>query len=212
MFDRMAPAWYRVRHWPLLQHELEEISRRWRHGRVVNLGCGHGADFLPFRSGFDLVGLDHSIGMLFEARRYMAKHGFRAGLVRGDLSHLPFGDSSFDYAIAIASYHHVEGAASRKEALAELRRILRPAGEAFLSVWNYAQPRFHGTPRDQLVPWCSEGVRLQRYYHLFTVDELHHLLAECGFEIARIGHGMQGGDPAREDIRNICALVRKPAA
>ncbi len=140
----------------------------------------------------------------------MAKHGFHAALVEGDLSHLPFSDCSFDCAIAVASYHHIEGEASRATAVNELRRVLRPAGEAFISVWNYEQPRFRGTSRDQFVPWRIGDTILNRYYHLFAIDELEYVLTQGGFEIERIGSGTRPGDPSTQDVRNICALVKKP--
>lgn len=212
VFDRMAPTWYGVRHWPLLRRELELMSHRWESGRLLNLGCGHGADFLPFCSRFSLTGLDHSSGMLNQARRYMAKHGFHAALVCGDLRALPFADHSFDYAIAVASYHHIEREESRGQAFNELRRVLRPAGEAFISVWNRDQPRFRDTPEDQWVPWRHGEVTLQRFYHLFTVDELAAVLQQSRFTIQHIGHGSSREDVLEEDVRNICALIQKPTS
>lgn len=210
VFDRMAPTWYGVRHWPLLRHELDLMARRWKSGRLVNLGCGHGADFLPFRSGFELVGLDHSQGMLRQSRRYMVKHGFDASLVCGDLCQLPLADRSFDHAIAIASYHHIESAEARQQAFHELHRVLRPGGEAFISVWNHDQPRFRDAPPDQWVPWGNGDRTLLRFYHLFTMEELASALHQSGFTIQQIGPGASRGDVAREDARNICALARNP--
>ena len=210
IFDAIAPTWYGVRHWPLLQRELETLAERWQHGRVANLGCGTGADFLPFARDFELAGLDFSRGMLREAQRHTAKHGVGATLVQADLTHLPFADSSFDHAIGIACYHHIQGERERQLALGELQRILRPGGEAFLSVWNYAQPRFQAMPQDQTVPWHSGGVTLSRYYHLFTRDEFAEVLQQGGFEIVRLGYGTRRNADSEEDTRNICALVRRP--
>lgn len=208
-FDVIAPTWYVVRHWPLLRHELQEMAARWRHGRMLNAGCGAGADFLPFIDGFDLVGLDRSSGMLRECRRYQASHGFRAALVRGDLAHLPFAEGSFDCAVGIACYHHLMEEPLRRSALSELQRILRPNGEAFLSVWNHCQPRFSGMPQDTTVPWRTGGATVDRRYHLFTVDEFRTLLRECGWDVVRLAFGRNRNDASREDRRNICALVRR---
>ncbi len=208
-FDAIAPTWYGVRHWPLLPHELKELAVRWQHGTLVNLGCGAGSDFLPFSGHFEMVGLDCSRGMLVQALRHMSRHGTRASLIQGDLSHLPFADESFDYAIGVACYHHIEGASARKMAFAELKRILRPQGEAFLSVWNHAQPRFSELPQDQQVPFRHGTTAVERYYHLFTADELEAVLRQSGFETVSMGCSMSRQDRSLEDSRNICALVRR---
>ena len=73
VFDRIAPGWYNFRHWSIFRSELEEMARRWQRGRLLNAGCGHGADFLPFIRGFDLYGVDFSSDMLRFARKYAEK-------------------------------------------------------------------------------------------------------------------------------------------
>jgi len=210
VFDAIASTWYGVRHWPLLPHELEELTARWRHGRIANLGCGVGSDFLPFSGDFQMVGLDFSRGMLRQALRHMTRHAPLSPLVQGDLTSLPFADASFDHAIGIACYHHIQGEASRGKAFVELRRILRPGGEAFVSVWNHAQPRFHGMEQDQFVPWRDGDTTLKRYYHLFTREGLEAELQQAGFQIVRIGHSTMRRDATQDDPRNICALLRNP--
>ena len=92
IFDRIAPGWYDFRHWSIFRAELEVLAKRWRRGRLINLGCAHGADFLPFVTDFDLNGVDFSAEMLRQAGRYQSKFGFSAGLVRADVGCLPFAD------------------------------------------------------------------------------------------------------------------------
>jgi len=210
-FDAIAATWYGVRHWPLLRHDLEGLAQRWGHGRIANLGCGTGADFLPFTGAFELVGLDCSRGMLREAQHHQTKHNYHALLIQGDLTSMPFGDSTFDYAVGIASYHLVQDATARLLAFRELRRILRPAGEALLSVWNYEQPRFRSLPQDQAIPWRVGNTTVERYYHLYTRDELETALQRSGFDVVQLGYGTMKTGSSTEDIRNICALVRNPA-
>jgi len=69
------------------------------------------------------VGLDASAAML--ARVGPLPAGWRT--VRGDATCLPFADASFDVVIA-AYLLHVLAPADRAAALAELRRVARPAG------------------------------------------------------------------------------------
>jgi ubiquinone/menaquinone biosynthesis C-methylase UbiE len=209
VFDRIADSWYGFRHWPLLRKELEELATRWSGGHVVNLGCGHGADFIPFSTGFRLTGLDFSRGMLRQGRAYMEKHGFEATLVQGDLVALPFRDGSFDHAVAVASYHHLDGDNARRRAFAELRRVLRPKGEAFLSVWRNPRGGAEAGPEDRLVPWMSGKTVLQRYYHFFTPEELGSILEDSGFTVLRLEPDVRPPGRGAAGCGNLCVLARR---
>lgn len=207
-FDRIAGSWYGFRHWPLLGEELAEMASRWTSGRIINLGCAHGPDFLPFAGGFELYGLDFAAGMLEQARGYMRKHGFRAELVQADLAHLPFARATFDYAVSIAAYHHLKEHEERRNAFRELHRVLRPGGEVYLSVWNHLQPTFREGPQDRLVPWQSGGTTLYRTYHLFTPAELTEYLCESGFDLVWTGAEKRYAGPSGTG-RNVCVHAIK---
>jgi len=62
IFDLIAPGWYNFRHWSIFRTELEALAQRWRQGKLLNLGCAHGPDFLSFHKGFELYGVDFSSG------------------------------------------------------------------------------------------------------------------------------------------------------
>ncbi len=66
------------------------MARRWKCGRLLNLGCGHGADFLPFKDGFESSGLDISSEMLKYARKFAHKHSLTINLRQGDMRALPY--------------------------------------------------------------------------------------------------------------------------
>ena len=96
VFDQIAESWYRVRHWPLLKEELEELAARWQSGKLLNVGCAHGPDFLPFSQGFELWGVDSSPAMLKQALKYSVKFKLYVNLMATDALFLPFPASVAD--------------------------------------------------------------------------------------------------------------------
>ena len=209
VFDQIAESWYRVRHWPLLKEELDGLAAGWQSGKLLNIGCAHGADFLPFSQGFELWGVDSSPAMLRQGLRYSAKHKLYVNLVLADALSLPFTDNSFDWAISVATYHHIKGRDEREKAFEELRRVLKPKGEAFVTVWNRGQPRFWFRSKEQRVPWRLKKKTLYRYYHLFSYGELQKLLLKTGWQIITMSPESSYRFPIRNFSRNICVLVRK---
>jgi len=209
VFDQIAESWYRIRHWPLLRKELEELAAIWQGGKLLNIGCAHGADFLPFRQRFELCGMDSSPSMLKQALRYSHKFELYVNLMAADALSLPFPDNTFDWAISVATYHHIKGTENRERALIELRRVLKPQGEAFLTVWNHGQPRFWFKSKEQQVPWRLKETTVYRYYHLFSYTELGKLLLKTGWEILAISPEKSYHFPIRAFSRNICVLAKK---
>ena len=209
IFNEIAPGWYSFRHWSRFRNELEALAHRWQKGKLLNVGCAHGPDFLPFTQGFDLYGVDFSVKMLKFARKYSEKFNFTANLAVADVRCLPYSDETFDWAISVATYHHVRGKEERKAALNELRRVLKPGGEVFITVWNWWQPRFWFSRREVAVPWQTRGKTLYRYYHLFSYPELEKLVNRAGFEILKSSPESSYRFPIKFFSRNICLLVRK---
>jgi SAM-dependent methyltransferase len=209
VFDQIASSWYNFRHWSIFRKELEALAQRWQRGRLLNIGCAHGPDFLPFRQGFDLYGVDFSTEMLKFARKYSQKFGFAVNLTLADVCHLPYPDETFDWAISVATYHHIRGREEQQAALDELRRVLKPGGEAFITVWNRWQPKFWFKPKEVKVPWRKRGKTLYRYYYLFSYPELEGLVEKAGFEVLKSAPESSYRFPVKFFSRNICLLVRK---
>jgi len=209
IFDQIAPSWYNFRHWSIFRSELEMLVRWWQKGSLLNIGCAHGPDFLPFKQNFALYGVDFSPQMLRFARQYSQKFDFAVNLSVADVGHLPFADGVFDWAISVATYHHIKGRKERQAALNELRRVLKPGGEAFITVWNRWQPRFWFSGKEAAVPWRTRGKTLYRYYYLFSYPELEKLAKKAGFRILKSFPESSYRFPIKFFSRNICLLVKK---
>jgi tRNA (uracil-5-)-methyltransferase TRM9 len=153
--------------------------------------------------------VDFSGEMIKLARRYSHKFGFPVNLQVADARHLPFADKTFDWAIAVATYHHLKGKENQLEALRELRRVLKPGGEAFLTVWNRCQRRFWFEGKEASVPWKTKGQVLSRYYYLFTYREFEGLAKKAGFQILMSHPEISYHFPIKCFSRNICLLVKK---
>jgi tRNA (uracil-5-)-methyltransferase TRM9 len=208
IFNEIAESWYRIRHWCRFTAELKEIAKRWQHGKLLNVGCAHGPDFLPFTYGFELFGIDFSSQMVEMAQKYADKFKFKVNLAVADAIYLPFSDSSFDGAIAVASYHHIKGKMQRQIAFTELRRVLKPGSEAFITVWNRWQPGFWLRGKEVKVPWKSSNKTLFRYYYLYSYCEFQRALAEAGFKVINMYPEKSFKFPVKLLSRNICALVK----
>ncbi len=209
VFNQIAPSWYNFRHWSIFQTELQALTQRWQKGSLLNVGCAHGPDFLPFTQSFDLYGVDFSTKMLRFAQKYSQKFNFAVNLSLADASYLPFADEVFDWAISVATYHHIKSKRERQAALNELRRVLKPGGEAFITVWNRWQPRFWFSGREVAVPWRTKGKTLYRYYHLFSYYELEKLVKQAGFRVLSSLPESSYHFPLKSFSRNICLLVEK---
>lgn len=208
VFDEIAPSWYNYRHWSIFPNELAALARRWQKGSLLNVGCAHGPDFLPFKEGFELHGVDFSAEMLKLAEKYARKFDFAVELKQADIRRLPYADDSFDWAVAVATYHHL-GGGEHLAAFRELKRVLKPGGEAFITAWNKGQPRFWFKPKALKVPWEKKGKTLYRQYYLFGYGELEKLVKEADFKLLESFPESAYRFPVKLFSRNICLLVKK---
>lgn len=96
--------------------------------KMLDLGCGAGEAAVYFaRQGADVCATDLSGGMLRVAAQLAERHGCRIDTVKSSAEELPFEDESFDIVYGANVLHHVDIPAT----LDQVRRILRPGGQAF---------------------------------------------------------------------------------
>jgi len=128
MFDRISPVYDAMNRTMTMG-----LDQRWRRAtvaavvrpgdRVLDACCGTGdLAVAALRAGATVTGLDFSERMLERALRKSAEIEW----VQGDAEQLPFEDASFDAAVCSLVLCSVPDQAAT---VAELRRVLRPAGE-----------------------------------------------------------------------------------
>jgi ubiquinone/menaquinone biosynthesis C-methylase UbiE len=161
--------------------------------RILELGCGPGylwrdnLERIP--PGWDITLSDFSAGMLADARRMLeGTHFFQYKVI--DVQSIPFGNGTFDFAIANHMLYHVP---DRPAALAEIHRILKPGGifhtstvgeqhlieiatliakfDPALAAWGrVADPFTLENGMAQLSPWFTD-IRLHRYEDALEVTD-----------------------------------------
>lgn len=138
------------------------------NGLVCDLGCGPGqiGAYLGAR-GCDVIGIDISPAMVHNARVRHA--GLRFQL--GDMRALPLADASCAAIACFYSLIHVPRA-EVPGALAEMARVLRPAGALVLAVHV-------GEGESHVDGWLGHPVSIDGT--MFNAAELTRLLADAGF-------------------------------
>lgn len=209
-YDEIAESWYNIRHWTLFREELEELDERWNGGKLLNLGCAHGADFLPFdEERFEFYGTDISLKLLRNAEKYAKKFEVNFNLFLSDMRKLPLGENKFDYVICVASLHHLLSKEERLDALEEMKKVLKEGGEAFLTVWNKWNPSFLFKNKIMEKSWDFKGRELKRKYYLYTYPELKEDLKNAGFKVLWTKPEKSYSFPLKYFSENILTLARK---
>lgn len=99
-------------------------------GKTLEVAVGTGLNVPFYGADVDLTGIDLSDGMLDVARKRVRDLGRSdVQLVEGDAQDLPFEDATFDSVVCTFSLCGIPDPAL---AIAEMRRVLRPAGRLIL--------------------------------------------------------------------------------
>lgn len=157
-------------------------------GRVLDVGCGMGADVfdLADRVGRDghVTGVDLSESLIEEARREAERRNLPVSFEVGNVEELRFDDDTFDAVRTERLLMHVPDA---DRGFAEMVRILRPGGR--LSVFDFDwETQFCDSPHREVTRKIAQsfcdgmkngwiGRRLPRLFHangMTDLSEVHH--------------------------------------
>jgi SAM-dependent methyltransferase len=159
---------------PFDREVLDRFAERVRGlGPVCDLGCGPAqiARYLRDR-GVDSFGVDLSFGMLAQARRLNPDIAF----VQSSMSSLGLGSATLGGVAAFYCIIHIPRARV-VSVLAEIRRVLRPAGLFLVTFHLGSEDTYH----EEML---GHQVRLD--VALFTTDEMSRYLQAAGFLVEEV--------------------------
>lgn len=177
VWNSLSKQWNNFRRNPFPKR-ISYLSKNWKRKKIVDIGCGNGRNLIPFaKKGFNCEGVDFSKDMVKFAKSRFKKLGLKCNFHVLNMNKLPFKDHNFDYIICVASFHHLDKK-NQTKTLEEFKRILKPGGKIYITVWNKWQSRFLFEKKEVFIPWKVKDKIYQRYYYLFNYFEFKSLLSK----------------------------------
>ncbi len=174
MKEHTYPIMFRIEesHWwytgrrKILSSFVEDICRRVtdRRPRILDVGCGTGANLLMLSKYGDAEGVDVSE----DALAFCRERGLE-NVKLGAAEELPYEDGTFDLVTALDVVEHLDDDLA---GLREMRRVLRPGGRVLLFV-----PTF-------MFLWGLQD-DVSNHRRRYRMPELRRVLEQAGFEIER---------------------------
>ena len=169
LYELEENFWWFVGMREITRSLLDQVCAPEMVRRALDAGCGTGG-MLSWLSQYtgsgSVVGTDLSETALEFCRARDQKE-----LAQGSIAKLPFADSSFDLVTSFDVFQHVLDKGDVR-AIAEIYRVLRPGGIAFVRVSAY----------EWLRSGHDEALAVQRRY---TLRELSEEMRRAGFSIRR---------------------------
>ena len=174
MMEHTYPILFRVEqsHWwhigrrRILAGFVEDICRQVhdRRARILDVGCGTGANLLMLAKYGDAEGVDLSE----DALAFCRERGLE-NVKLGAAEKLPYEDGTFDLVTALDVVEHLDDDLG---GLSEMRRVLRPGGRVLLFV-----PTF-------MFLWGLQD-DVSNHRRRYRMPELRRVLEQAGFEVER---------------------------
>lgn len=179
---------------------IESIVGSLRGKDILDLGSGRGGFLMDCaRRGYHAVGLEAAEHKIRWANDAAEKAGVSISIVRGRAESMPFPDASFDFINASELIEHVQ---NPSVVLAEMARVLRSSGSAYVSAQNrfgFFDPHFrvyflNWMPRSWGEKFLAilgkhkdyhtrSGLQKISEMHYFTFSQFCTLAQSLGFQV-----------------------------
>ncbi len=166
VFEEEERHWWYVGRRRILDTFVSFLSSKFstQPARILDVGCGTGANLKMLSDYGDVEGVDVSL----QALSYCRERGFHS-VKYGTAEELPFEDATFDLVTALDVVEHLD---DDLEGLREIRRVLKPGGFALLTV-----PAF-------MFLWGVQD-NVSNHRRRYTLPQLQRVVSEAGFSIER---------------------------
>ena len=166
MFRIEQSHWWYTGRRKILEDFVADICRRVtdRRPRILDVGCGTGANLLMLSQYGDAEGVDISE----DALAFCRERGLEK-VKLGAAENLPYDDGTFDLVTALDVVEHLDDDLA---GLREMRRVLRPSGRVLLFV-----PTF-------MFLWGLQD-DVSNHRRRYRMPELRRVLEQAGFEVER---------------------------
>jgi ubiquinone/menaquinone biosynthesis C-methylase UbiE len=167
--------------------------------RVLEAGCGVGAQTITLAQrspGARFTSVDLSADSIAEARRRADQAGLtNVAFQQADIFALPFDAESFDHVFVCFVLEHLSRPV---EALAILKRLLRPGGTITVIEGDHGSTCFHpDSPAAHAAIQCQVTMQREAGGNALVGREVYPLLVEAGFEAVRVSPRMVYVDASR---------------
>lgn len=166
---------------------------RWQKQRkkdFLDLGCGLGRHTIQFaKAGFNTAGFDLSEESIRRTAEYAKAEKLDITLKVGDMLELPYLDASFDCILCRNVISHTDTAGMR-QIVGELKRVLRPEGECYLTLgsketWGFKQDwpvvdentkiRIEDGPENGIPHFYADYDLIQELFKDFKIELIYQL-------------------------------------
>ncbi|KAF8709003.1 Methyltransferase domain, partial [Rhizoctonia solani] len=168
VYDQIAPHFSQTRYkpWPVIAKFMESVPT----GAIgLDAGTGNGK-YLPLsEERYLTMGVDRSMGLLKFAQ-HAGESTIPRDVILGDVRDSIWRQGVFDFAISIATIHHLATPERRVDAIMSILASLAPGGKALIYVWAVEQDELSkrvvpdiiegnvsfAKAQDVLVPWVMQ--------------------------------------------------------
>lgn len=157
---------------------------------ILDLGCGLGRHAILFaKEGFKVTAVDLSEYGVKHLKEWQKREGVDILTKRCDMKQLPFSDNAFD---CIWAYHVISHTDTNGfiEILNEIKRVLKPNGEIYLTLcsketWSFKEANFPKLDENTVIK-ANDGAEKDVPHYYVNLDDILPLFGS--FEISRIRH------------------------
>ncbi len=146
--------------------------------RILDLGCGSGRHIVFLaKHDFEVHGVDVSPVGIKLAKRWMEDEKLAASFIIGSIyNKLPYANAFFDAVISVQVIHH-NTAENIRGLIAEIWRVLKPAGLFFATIPMYKNQakRFQQIEENTFLPLDGREESIPHYY--FDEERIRNFLS-----------------------------------